>query len=50
MAQPIPQALAHLIALNIEFNVLIYIPYKFIVTPTAIVRYLRDQHKTNIKL
>jgi hypothetical protein len=50
MAQPIPQALAHLIALNMEFNVLIYIPFKFAVTPTAIVRHLRDQHKTDIKL
>jgi hypothetical protein len=50
MAQPIPQALAHLIALNMEFNVLIYIPCKFAVTPTAIVRHLRDQHKTDIKL
>jgi hypothetical protein len=33
-----------------EFSVLICILYKFAVTLTAIVRHLRDQHKTNIKL
>ena len=50
MAQPIPQALAHLVALNVEFNVLICIQCKFAITPSAIIRHLRDQHKTDIKL
>jgi hypothetical protein len=50
MAQPIPQALAHLIALNVEFNVLICIQCKYAVAPSAIVRHLWDQHKTDIKL
>ena len=50
MAQPIPQALAHLVALNVDFNVLICTQCKFAVTPSAIVRHLRDQHKTDIKL
>ena len=49
MAQPIPQALTHLIALNVEFNVLICIQCKFAVSPSAIVRHLRDQHKTDMK-
>jgi hypothetical protein len=50
MAQPIPQPVAYLIALNVEFSVLICILCKFAVTLTAIVRHLRDQHKTDIKL
>lgn len=50
MAQPIPQALAHLVALNMEFGVLICIQCKFAVTPSAAVRHLRDRHKTDIKL
>jgi hypothetical protein len=50
MAQPIPQALTHLVALNVEFKVLICIQCKFAVSPSAIVRHLRDQHKTDIKL
>ena len=50
MAQPIPQELAQLVALNIEFKVLICIRCKFAVAPSAIVRHLRDQHKTDIKL
>jgi hypothetical protein len=50
MAQPIPQALTHLVALNMDFNVLICLQCKFAVTPSAIVRHLRDQHKTDIRL
>jgi Orsellinic acid/F9775 biosynthesis cluster protein D len=50
MAQPIPQTLAHLIALNVEFHVLICVQCKFAVAPSAIVRHLRDQHKTDIEL
>jgi hypothetical protein len=50
MAQPIPQSLNHLIALNVEFHILICIQCKFAVTPGAIVRHLRDQHKTDIEL
>jgi hypothetical protein len=50
MAQPIPQAWTHLIALNVDFNVLICLHCKFAVAPSAIVRHLRDQHKTDVKL
>jgi hypothetical protein len=50
MAQPIPQALAQLVALNVEFHVLICIQCQFAVTPPAIVRHFRDQHKTDVKL
>jgi len=52
MAQPIPQALTHLVALNSEYNVLICIDSKckYALEPTAISRHLRDKHKTPIKL
>ena len=52
IAQPIPQALAHLIALNVEYKVLICIDAKCIyaLEPTAISRHLRDKHKTPIAL
>ena len=50
MAQPIPQVLAYLVALNVDFNILICIQCKFATTPSAIVRHLRDQYKTDIKL
>lgn len=48
MAQPIPQVLAQTVALNVEFNVLICVRCKFAVAPSAIVRHLRDKHKTDI--
>lgn len=50
MAQPIPQELAHLVALNVEFNILICLQCKIAVTPGAIIRHLGDRHKTNIEL
>jgi hypothetical protein len=50
MAQPIPEALAHLAALNVEFNVLICRQCKFAVKPTAIPRHFSDRHKTPIEL
>lgn len=46
MAQPIPEALAHLVGLNVEFNVLIYIQCKYAVTPTTISGHFSDKHKT----
>lgn len=46
MAQPIPEALAHLVGLNVEFSVLICMQCKYAVTPTAISRHLGDKHKT----
>jgi hypothetical protein len=50
MAQPIPQALAHLIALNVEYSVLICIDRKcqYALELSAISRHLRDKHKTLI--
>jgi len=50
MAQPIPEALAHLVRLNVEFGVLICIQCKFAVAPTAILRHFNDRHKTPIDL
>jgi hypothetical protein len=50
MAQPIPNALAHLVELNIEFGVLICIQCRYAVTPTAISRHLGDKHKTPVPL
>ena len=50
MAQPIPQALAHLVALNVEFNVLICIQCKFALKPTTVSRHLADRHKTPIQV
>jgi hypothetical protein len=50
MAQPIPEALAHLIALNVEFNVLICMVCKSALKPTAIPRHFSDRHKTAIGL
>ena len=50
MAQPIPEALAHIVALNVEFNVLICVQCKYAVAPTTISRHLGDKHKTPIEL
>jgi hypothetical protein len=50
MAQLIPKVLTYLIALNVKYNMLIYIQYKFILKPTAIPRHFSDRHKTAIKL
>ena len=50
MAQPIPQALTDLVALNVEFNVLICIQCKFALKPTTVARHLADRHKTPIKV
>jgi hypothetical protein len=48
MAQPIPQAWSHLVALNVEFNVLICanIKCRYTLQPKAISRHLHDKHKT----
>lgn len=48
MAQPIPQAWSHLVALNVEYGVLICIggECQHALKPTAIPRHLRDKHKT----
>lgn len=50
MAQTIPEALAHLVALNAEFNVLICTQCKYAVASNAISRHLGDRHKVPIKL
>jgi hypothetical protein len=50
MAQPIPEALDHIVALNVEFGVLICLQCKYAVSPTAISRHLSDKHKTPIEL
>lgn len=50
MAQPIPEALSHVVGLNTEFNVLICIHCKFAIRPTAICRHLGDKHKTSIEI
>jgi hypothetical protein len=50
IAQLIPEALTYLIALNVEYNVLICIQCKFVLKPTAIPRHFSDRHKTAIKL
>jgi hypothetical protein len=42
--------LTYLIALNIEYNVLICIQCKFALKPTTIPRHFSDRHKTAIKL
>jgi len=47
MAQPIPEALTHLITLNPVFSIIICIPCQFAIAPSAIVRHLRDQHQTD---
>jgi hypothetical protein len=52
MAQPIPQALSHLIALNVEYGVLICVDSKckHALEPTAIPWHLRDKHTTAVEL
>lgn len=50
MAEPIPEALAHLVALNVGFKVLICLQCKYVVAPTAISRHMSDRHKTPIAL
>ena len=50
MTQPIPWALAHLVALNVEFSVLICIQCKYALKPTAIPRHLWNKHKTPVEL
>jgi hypothetical protein len=47
MAQPIPQALSHLITLNPEFSIIICVPCQFAITPNAIVRHFQDQHQVD---
>ncbi|KAM3066212.1 hypothetical protein ACMFMG_012116 [Clarireedia jacksonii] len=44
MAQPIPEALSHMITLNPIFSIIICVPCQFAIAPNAIVRHLRDQH------
>ena len=43
MAQPIPEALAHLVGLNVEFGVLVCMQCKYAVAPTAISTTFRGQ-------
>jgi Orsellinic acid/F9775 biosynthesis cluster protein D len=52
MAQPVPLALSHLVALNAEYNVLICISNscKHVLKPTAISRHLDIKHKTPLEL
>ena len=52
MAQPIPQALSHLIALNTDYRVLICVSSKckYALEPSAISRHLRDRHETALEL
>jgi hypothetical protein len=52
MSQPIPQALAHLVVLNIEYDMLICIGNgcKYALKPSAISRHLSIKHKTPIVL
>ena len=48
MVQPIPQAWSHLVTLNVEFNVLIYVNIKcrYTLQPSAVCRHLCNRHKT----
>jgi hypothetical protein len=50
--EPVPQALSHLIALNVEYKVLICIGNgcRHALKPTAIPRHLVDKHNTPIVL
>jgi hypothetical protein len=52
IAQPIPQVLAYLVVLNIEYSMLIYVDckYQYILEPSTISRYLHDRYKTPIVL
>jgi hypothetical protein len=52
MAQPIPQEWSHLVALNVEYSILICVgeKCKYALKPTAISRHLGDKHKTPIEL
>jgi hypothetical protein len=50
MAQPIPEALNDLVALNVEFSVLICRQCKYALKPTTISRHLGDKHKAAIEL
>jgi len=50
MAEPIPQALAHLVELNVEYGVLICRQCKYALKPTAISRHLGNKHKTPVEL
>ena len=50
MAEPIPTALVHLIALNPVYNVLICKKCQYVLMPLAMSRHLHDQHQTPIEL
>jgi hypothetical protein len=50
MAQLILKALDHIIALNVEFGVLICLQCKYVISLTAISRHLSDKYKTLIEL
>jgi hypothetical protein len=52
MAQPVPLALSHLVALNAEYNVLICIgnSCKHVLKPSAISQHLDIKHKTPLEL
>ena len=51
-AQPVPEVLAHLVQLNVDFQVLVCLDgeCRCAVSPRAIVRHFNDQHKTPIEL
>ena len=51
-AQPVPEVLAHLVQLNVDFQVLVCLDgeCRCAVSPRAIVRHLYLQHKTPIEL
>ena len=51
-AQPVPEVLAHLVELNVDFQVLVCLgeECRCAVSPRAIVRHLYLQHKTPIEL
>ena len=51
-AQPVPEVLAHLVQLNVDFQVLVCLgeECRCAVSPRAIVRHFNDQHKTPIEL
>ena len=51
-AQPVPEVLAHLVQLNVDFQVLVCLgeECRCAVSPRAMVRHFNDQHKTPIEL
>lgn len=50
MAQPIPDVLKHVVALNVEFQVLICVPCKLAVRPATISQHMARTHATAISI